>query len=193
MKRVFNVAAFVCGMDEEYPYQIIQGINEFAREHAINVSYFASFGGIVENSTFDDGEYSIYKLPNFTKFDGALLLTNTFSNPVIRNAIIDRVKAVGIPSVIFECKDYEEFYDVSIDNYAVMKKLVEHLIKVHGAKTFNFISGPEANPEAKARYQAFRDALAENGLDFDEDKRLFKGFFRSYDGIRAIENSSIRV
>ena len=26
MKRVFNVAAFVCGMDEEYPYQIIQGI-----------------------------------------------------------------------------------------------------------------------------------------------------------------------
>lgn len=187
MKRVFNVAAFVCGMDEEYPYQIIQGINEFAREHAINVSYFASFGGIVENSTFDDGEYSIYKLPNFAKFDGALLLTNTFSNPVIRNAIIDRVKAVGIPSVIFECKDYEEFYDVSIDNYAVMKKLVEHLIKAHGAKTFNFISGPEANPEAKARYQAFRDALAENGLDFDEDKRLFKGFFRSYDGIRAIE------
>ena len=106
MKRVFNVAAFVCGMDEEYPYQIIQGINEFAREHAINVSYFASFGGIVENSTFDDGEYSIYKLPNFAKFDGALLLTNTFSNPVRRNAIIDKVKAVGIPSVIFECKDY---------------------------------------------------------------------------------------
>ena len=115
MKRVFNVAAFVCGMDEEYPYQIIQGINEFAREHAINVSYFASFGGIVENSTFDDGEYSIYKLPNFAKFDGALLLTNTFSNPVIRNAIIDKVKAVGIPSVIFECKDYEEFYDLRKD------------------------------------------------------------------------------
>ena len=148
MKKIFNIAAFVCGMDEEYPYQIIHGINEFAREHAINVSYFASFGGIVENSSFDDGEYSIYKLPNFSGFDGALLLTNTFSNPVIRNAIIDKVNAAGIPSVIFECKDYEEFYDVSIDNYAVMKKLVEHLIEVHGAKTFNFISGPEANPEA---------------------------------------------
>ena len=188
MKKIFNVAAFVCGMDEEYPYQIIRGINDYAKEHAINISYFASFGGIVENSSFDDGEYSIYKLPNLAKFDGAILMTNTFSNPIVRNNIIDRVKAARIPSVIFECKDYEEFYDVSIDNYAVMKKLVEHLIKEHGAKVFNFISGPEENPEAKARYKAFRDALSENGLEFDEDKRLYKGFFRSYDGIHAIED-----
>ena len=80
MKKIFNVAAFVCGMDEEYPYQIIKGINEFARNHAINISYFASFGGVVENSSFDDGEYSIYKLAQLASFDGALLLTNTFSN-----------------------------------------------------------------------------------------------------------------
>ena len=66
MKKIFNVAAFVCGMDEEYPYQIIKGINEFARNHAINISYFASFGGVVENSSFDDGEYSIYKLAQLT-------------------------------------------------------------------------------------------------------------------------------
>ena len=58
MKKIFNVAAFVCGMDEEYPYQIIQGINRFAREHSINVSYFASFGGIIDDADFDDGEYS---------------------------------------------------------------------------------------------------------------------------------------
>lgn len=188
MKKIFNIVAFVCGMDEEYPYQIIQGINEFAREHAMNVSYFASFGGIVENSSFDDGEYSIYKLPALSNFDGAILMTNTFSNPDIRNAIIDKVKASGIPSVIFECQDYDEFHDISIDNYAVMKKLVEHLIKEHGARTFNYISGPEANPEAKARYDAFRDALSENGLEFDDQKRLYKGFFRSYDGIKAIED-----
>lgn len=142
MKKIFNVAAFVCGMDEEYPYQIIKGINEFARNHAINISYFASFGGVVENSSFDDGEYSIYKLAQLASFDGALLLTNTFSNLDIRNSIIDKVKAANIPTVIFECNDYEEFHDISIDNYAVMKRLVEHLINEHGYKVFNYISGP---------------------------------------------------
>ena len=187
MKKIFNVAAFVCGMDEEYPYQIIKGINEFARNHAINISYFASFGGVVENSSFDDGEYSIYKLAQLASFDGALLLTNTFSNLDIRNSIIDKVKAANIPTVIFECNDYEEFHDISIDNYAVMKRLVEHLINEHGYKVFNYISGPETNPEAQARYKAFRDALSENGLEFDE-RRLHKGQFRSYDGIKAIDD-----
>ena len=185
--NIMNIAAVVSGMDEEYPYQIILGINNYAREHSLNVSYFAAFGGIIDSDDFDVGEYSIYNLPDFSRFDGALLLSNTFSNPVIRNRIIDKVKASGIPAVIFECKEHEEFHDVSINNYSVMKKLVEHLIVRHGARTFNFISGPEANPEARDRYRAFRDALSENGIEFDEENRLFKGFFRSYDGIKAIE------
>ncbi len=181
-----NIVAVVCGMDEEYPYHIILGINKYAREHSMNVSYFAAFGGVIDNEGFDIGEYSIYNLPDFSSFDGALLLSNTFSNPDIRNEIINRVKESGIPSVIFECKDYEEFCDVSINNYSVMKKMVEHLIHVHGARTFNYVSGPEANPEAKERYRAFRDALAENGIEFDMN-RFYQGYFRSYDGIKAVE------
>ena len=152
-----HICAVVSGMDEEYPYQIMTGINEYAKEHSINVSYFAAFGGIVDSEEFDVGEYSIYNLPDFSRFDGALLLSNTFSNSAIRNAIIDNVKKAGIPTVIFECKDHEEFYDVSINNYSVMKRLVEHLIKVHGARVFNFISGPASNPEAQERYKAFRE------------------------------------
>ena len=188
MKKIFNVAAFVCGMDEEYPYQIIRGINKFAKEHSVNISYFTAFGGIVSDNAFDDGEYSIYSLPDYASFDGALLLTNTFSDPNVRNLIIEKVKNAGIPAVIFECKDHEEFCDVSINNYSVMKQLVEHLITEHDAKTFHFISGPEGNPEAMARYRAFRDALAEHGIEFDEKKRYYKGYFRSYDGIKAIED-----
>ncbi len=182
-----NVAAIISGMDEEYPYQIMLGINKFAREHDINVSYFAAFGGIIDSEEFNDGEYSIYNLPDFSCFDGALLMTNTFANTHIRNKIIDRVKKSGIPAVIFECRDHKEFHDISINNYNVMKKLVEHLIKVHGARVFNFISGPEDNPEAKERYRAFLDTLSENGIEFDEKKRLFNGLFRSYDGIKAID------
>ncbi len=181
-----NIAAVVSGMDEEYPYHIIRGINDYARENDINVSYFAAFGGIVDSKDFDTGEFSIYALPDFAKFDGVLLLSNTFANPEIRNCIIDKVKKAGVPAVIFECKDHEEFYDVSINNYSVMKKLVEHLIDKHGCRTFNFIAGPSANPEANDRYRAFRDALADHNIEFDE-RRLFNGVFRSYDGIKAIE------
>ena len=105
-----NVAVIVSGMDEEYPYQIMLGINRFARENDINVFYFAAFGGIIESDEFNDGEYSIYNLPEFADFDGALLMTNTFSDPLIREKIVTKVRASGIPVVIFECKEYKEFH-----------------------------------------------------------------------------------
>lgn len=184
--KIRNIAVLVSGIDEEYPYRLIQGINDFARSHDLNVSYFAAFGGVSERKEFDIGEYSIYKLPDLSKFDGILVLSNTFSDIEIRKLIINRVKAANVPVVIFECSEEESLHDISTNNYTAMKSLVEHLIKVHGAKTFNYISGSPNNPEAMDRYRAFRDALAENDIEFDEN-RLFYGFFRSYDGIKAIE------
>ena len=182
-----NIVAVVSGMDEEYPYHIISGINDYVRENDLNISYFAAFGGIVDSQYFDAGEHSIYCLPDFSRYDGVLLLTNTFSNSVVRNHIINRVQKSGTPTVIFECKDYEEFHDISIDNYSVMKSLVEHLIRVHGVRVFNFVAGPASNPEAKERYRAFRDVLEEHGIEFDE-RRFYQGLFRSYDGLKAIES-----
>ena len=185
--KTLNIAAVVSGLDEEYPYYIIKGINDFARKHNMNVSYFAAFGGVVDSRRFDIGEFSIYNLTDFTKFDGALLLTNTFADPKIRSKITEKVKAAGIPTVVFESKEYPEFYDVSIDNFTVMKELVDHVIKHHNCKTVNYISGPMPNPEAKARYDAFVCAMRENGLDVD-NRRIYYGYFRSYDGVMAIED-----
>ncbi|MCR5123278.1 MAG: GGDEF domain-containing protein [Ruminococcus sp.] len=182
-----EIAVVVSGLDEEYPYNIIRGINQFVREHNMNVSYFAAFGGAVESRRFDMGEFSIYGLADFSRFDGAILLTNTFSDVDIRKRITDKVMDAGIPTVVFECRDYPEFYNLSIDNYTVMKKLVEHIIKVHGAKVINFVSGPLTNPEAMTRYEAFSDAMTENGLEIDK-KRIFYGKFRSVDGLAAAED-----
>ncbi|MBP1533119.1 MAG: GGDEF domain-containing protein [Ruminococcus sp.] len=183
---IINIAVVVSGLDEEYPYNIIRGIRRSAGDHNINVSVFAAFGGVVNSKKFDIGEFSIYNLIDFSKFDGALMLSNTFSDPVLRGRITSKVKAAGIPAVIFECDDHQEFYNISIDNYSVMYKLTEHVIKKHGAKVINYISGPLANPEAQTRYEAVQAALRDNGLTLDE-RRFYHGFFRSYDGIKAIE------
>ena len=185
--KIPNIAVVVSGLDEEYPYNIVRGINQFARENNMNVSYFAAFGGVVESRWFDLGEFSICDLADFTRFDGAIMLTNTFSDVYIRRRVTEKVKAAGIPTVVFESHDTPEFYDISIDNYTVMKKLVEHVIKVHGAKVLNFVSGPLTNPEAKSRFDAFIDALKENGLEPDK-KRIYYGRFRSVDGMLAAED-----
>ena len=182
-----NFAVIISGLDEEYQFHIISGINQYAAEHRINISYFAAFGGMVESKRFDIGEYSIYSLTDFTKFDGALVITNTFGDAKIRTRIMERVREAEIPAVVFETKDYPDFHDISIDNFSVMKSLINHVIREHGAKVLNFVSGPLANPEGRARYNAFLSAMRDNHLKIEE-ARIYPGTFRSYDGIRAVED-----
>ncbi len=186
MNEIVNIAVFVAGLDEEYQNNIISGINDFARKNNINISYFAAFGGMIDSKLYDIGEYSIYNLANLDKFDGAILMTNTINDNDMKSRIISRIKQSGIPSVVFDCNDFEEFYNISINNTNAMKEIVRHVIQKHGAKTLNYISGPMNNPEAVARLQAFRDVMAENNLPVNEN-RIYYGEFRSFDGKEAIE------
>lgn len=186
MGKAVNIAVFVTGLDEEYQNNIIIGINEFAHKNNINVSYFAAYGGMLESKIFDIGEYSMYDIANLEYFDGAILMTNTINDKNVRSRIINSVREAGIPAVIFDCDDYPEIYNISINNTAAMRDMVRHIIQEHGAKVINYISGPISNPEAVDRLNAFREEMAENGLDVEEG-RIFYGEFRSYDGKAAIE------
>ena len=184
--KAINIAVFVAGLDEEYQNNIISGINEFSRRNNINVSYFAAFGGMIDSRPFDIGEYSIYSLANLEKFDGAILMTNTINDSGMKEEISNRIKESGIPAVVFDCDNISEFYNISIDNSNAMREMVRHVIKEHGAKTINYISGPMSNPEAVERLLAFREVMAENNLPVDEE-RIYYGEFRRFDGHDAIE------
>ncbi|MBO5163828.1 MAG: GGDEF domain-containing protein [Ruminococcus sp.] len=184
--KVINIAVFVAGLDEEYQSNIIVGINEFSRRNNINVSYFAAFGGMIDSRLFDIGEYSIYSLANLEKFDGAILMTNTINDNDMKESITSRIKASGIPAVVFDCDNVSEFYNIRINNTIAMREMVRHVITEHGAKTINYISGPMSNPEAVERLNAFREVMAENDLPVEES-RIYYGEFRSFDGHDAIE------
>ncbi len=184
--KIKSICVVVAGIDEEYQHDIITGLNQAARDTNVNIAYFTAFGGMIKSKRFDLGEYSIFKLIDFARFDGAVLMTNTISDPNVRQEIIDRVLDSDIPTVIFDCDEYAEFCNISIDNSKAMNEMVEHIITVHGAKTLNYISGPLANPEAKARYNSFVNVLRKHGLEVDE-RRIYYGEFRSQDGKNAIE------
>ncbi len=185
-ENIINIAVVVAGIDEEYQNNIINGINAFTRKNGINTSYFSAFGGVLESRRYDIGEYSIYNLMNLEKFDGIILMTNTICAPDEKSAIITRVQESGIPAVVFDCDEYPDFYNVSINNTAAMSDMVRHIIEKHGAKVINYISGPLSNPEARDRYNAFVSVMNEYELPVDE-KRVYYGEFRSHDGRQAIE------
>lgn len=184
MKK-YKVAVIVAGIDESYQSTILHGIESAAEECMLDLVMFASFSGTMGNLNHDYGEYNIFRLPDFSTFDGAILLTNTIDDKRVVENIRSRIREAGIPAVSID-DNVEDMYYIGIDNKTAMRKITEHFIKVHGFTKFNYISGPKENPESQDRLSAFLEVLGENGLSIDED-RIYYGDFRAPAGKAAIE------
>lgn len=184
--QIKNIAVMVAGIDEEYQNSILDGIIDCAKTYQANISCFSSFSGVIANQNYDTGEYNIYKLLNEEKFDAMILMTNTIGNLEERNKIIQKAKASGMPVVVLDGEDDEDFYHVRINNTKAMREIVNHVIIEHEAEQICFVSGPLANPEAKARYQAFLEVMSERQLPVAENQ-VFFGEFRAIDGKKAVD------
>jgi DNA-binding LacI/PurR family transcriptional regulator len=62
-------------------------------------------------------------------------------------------RGLSIPHVVFENKDGS-------------KKIVNHLIEVHGFRKIGFLAGPEDNEDARWRERGYREALAEHSIPY---------------------------
>ncbi|MGN0676109.1 MAG: substrate-binding domain-containing protein, partial [Ruminococcus sp.] len=182
--KILNIAVLTAGIDEEYQQNIIKGINEYAGEENINIFYFTAYGGVLANSNYDKGEYNIFNLVNYSRFDGIIFMDNTIGALDVRKKVSEQIKNANIPAVVFDSESNPEFYNIKVDNFKAMEDIVKHVIKEHGAKKINYVSGPMANPESRQRYEAYKSVLAENGIEFEKE-RVYFGEFRSIDGIHA--------
>ncbi len=180
----FTIAVIASGIDEEYQQSILKGIHRYAAQHHVNIAHFVAFGGILANPKYDQGEYNIFELPNFSMFDGVILLSNTFPAD-LAEALYERIRAAGVPAVSID-RELGDLYHIGIRNAEAMEQITRHLIEKHGVKRLNYVSGPDTNTESMERFAAFRKVLTEYDIEL-EPERIYHGTFRAKDGRRAVE------
>jgi diguanylate cyclase (GGDEF)-like protein len=73
---------------------------------------------------------------------------------------------------------------VTVDNTACTARLVEHLVVQHGCRNIGLLSGPQSNPDAFERREAFLAALAALGIPFDPGHEM-SGDYSLASGRRA--------
>ena len=183
--KSYNIAVIVAGIDEEYQNCILNGLHKYAKLNNVNLTHFIAFGGILKNPRHDMGEFNIFTLPDFSKFDGAVLLTNTISSPPVTQQIISKIKAAGIYAVSIDY-DISEFFHIGIDNRTAMMEMTRHFINHHGFRKIKYISGPYDNPESIDRLDGFKKVMQENNILVNEND-IFYGDFRFPSGREAVE------
>ncbi|MEY4548985.1 MAG: hypothetical protein RL685_5180 [Pseudomonadota bacterium] len=103
--------------------------------------------------------------PALSTYSGEAGLVRLFEGAGIKARCSAGVAVAGTPSVV-------------IDHHAGMTALLRHLIQDHGFRRLAFIGGIPGNPDGEARFAAYRAALAEAGLPYDEALVRFGNFVR---------------
>ena len=109
---------------------------------------------------------------------------NTDGLLVFSDGLVDEdlatLNANGFPMVLLHRTSPESLSipSVTVENIEITRKLVEHLIQVHGKRRILFMRGPIHQEDSNRRELGYKSALAANGIPFDENLVLDGEFER---------------
>lgn len=180
-----KIAVLLGGLRFDSQRRIINGILENAVEDDSNVYIFTCDVWTYSSADYNEGEHSIFKLPDFSEYDGVILHGDTIYDSDVMDEVVGRIKEAGVPCVSLNI-EYPGIHCLKMENEKGVYEITDHFIKVHAAKRLGFISGPESNKDATGRLNGFRKALLDNHIRYDESY-VFYGDYHPDSGKEAIE------
>ena len=180
--RMYKIAYFTVDWNYELVDQTLHGLKEYVDAHRnVVLRIFDCFGKDLDNDK-DKSEYRIFSLPDLSTFDGAILLGNQLILERVRDELVKKIDAAGIPAVSIGCP-LPGCVLVNHDNRAAQKAMASHVIQQHNARRLVYLTGNLANncPEGRQRLEGFLDACRENGIS-TENVQVLEKTWRTTDG-----------
>jgi DNA-binding LacI/PurR family transcriptional regulator len=132
---------------------IEEGLRKTGYELLVHSAVFRHESG--DPVTIQLGEYNT---------DGLLIFADSLDE-----SEISRLYNIGFPMVLLHQSPPNGFVIpcVTIENKAGARKLVDHLIEVHGYQKIAFLTGPSTEEDSKWREMGYRESLSIHNITFD--------------------------
>lgn len=183
MKERKAVAVCVTSYNWEYESRVVEGIRQKCAADDIDLLVFSNLmtrpelgSNRVMPENIMRGEIEIYNLINYDVIDGIVILGDSMINDDVTHKIAERAREHNVPIVNVNDPENLLEYNVFLSDKTAMELVVTHLIEEHGLKKINFIGGFEGNFQTEERLAAYKKALEDHGIPFDE-KRVAYGCF----------------
>jgi DNA-binding LacI/PurR family transcriptional regulator/signal transduction histidine kinase len=177
------IGIFTAQLDDAYQLAVWRGIEGRLRERGVGAVCF--LGRQIDSPVSTETTANVaFRLADGQNLDGLIIVTTAIATFLDT----DRIQQLfasrrGIPQVSVGLA-VRGIPSVTVEGADGVKEVVHHLVREHGYRRFAFIGGPAGHSEAEERSRAFRRALVEDGVDFDEEL-AFKGNFRWESGVQA--------
>ncbi len=178
------IALLVDRLDDEYQVAVVRGALSAARD--LGVSVLCVAGGRVGDPVPARAARNLaFELVNAQTVSGVVAVTSVIGSavgPALLETWLERF--AGLPLCCVGVTVAGKVV-LEVDNAGGIRELVLHLAQKHERRRIAFIRGPAASVEANTRFEAYRIALAEVGLDF-EPALTTEGDFLKSSGVNAV-------
>ena len=184
-KSKSRIAFLTVDWNYELVENTLHGLLQYTVDHPeVQICVFDCFGKDLGNDK-DRSEYSIFRLPDLSGFDGMLIQSNQIILQEAREEVERMVMESGIPAVAIGC-ELEGCTLVHFDNRKAQYEMAEHIILEHGARRLVYLTGNMDNdcPEGLERLQGFRDACRDNRIP-EENVEVIRCTWRTSDGVNT--------
>lgn len=156
-----KIGVFISHIFGAYQQGVCQGIIDEASEYGYSTELFTSLDG--ENlATYENGEESILRIPNYDSFDGVIFASDTYISADLKQKILNRLQTLSCP-VLEIAVTNSHFPAVSLDNNSMAGDLTAHFLTGHHAARVCYLGCSEEASFSGLRESYYIEALKKAG------------------------------
>lgn len=175
-KKIIGVC--LAKVHDEFRTDYIYNLHRFAKEQGYKLIIFNSLRDLFFGDLNDAGSSKIFDVINFNVLDAVVILDDSIYNKSVVESIIARAKESSVP-VILVHGQHEDCCCINRDYTSAYRKVIEHLVTGHSAKSFVFMRGLRDgnDPDSDKRLAIVREVLGEHGLALPDSNVLFGDYW----------------
>ncbi|MCR4742870.1 MAG: GGDEF domain-containing protein [Treponema sp.] len=177
-----NLAVFIDSLTIEYSLDVLNGISDFFTDKDISVFIAQTKEPHEKNGLFEYQNWSSAELLFSKQIDAYIVITGSYSSLMTSKELSNALEKIGDRPVVSIGMplDLPNSYLIKTECNSAYDEIVFHLKNYHNCKKFAFMSANDTgSEEALERFQAFKNGLKNNELDFDPSLVLDGGFLKS--------------
>ncbi len=175
-----TVGVMIHYLDNDYSKVLLKGITAAAEELDVNLVIMPGRSlncqlHDLKNTAYEFQYNTIYSYACAHNLDALIVSAGTVGQFITRQefkAFLDGFE--GLPIITLE-SDVEGYPCIRLSGSGI-KEIVNHLIKEHNRKYVAFVSGPKGNTDAEERLSYYREALEENGIEYNPNMVAYAKF-----------------
>ena len=174
MYHAKKIGVFISHIFGAYQQGVCQGIIDKDSEYGYTTEIFTSLDG--ENlGTYENGEESILRIPNYDSFDGIIFASDTYVSASLKQKILNRLQTLSCPVVEIAVTD-NHFPSISLENNSMAGELTTHFLTVHHASRVCYLGCSEETSFAGLRENYYTEAMKRAGKTPGEHDIYYCGY-----------------